>query len=209
MDYDGDMDQELAVSLGSPMREIAILDLNDNGEWQIIQSIKPNGMRSGIGAVYVAAVDWSRDGYDEVVVVSPEGDVLRTQPFYNAGGEFVMGDGQEIPIPGLDGLIPTGISTTDWDRDGATDILLPFYNGDVISLSLFDDFLSVEKLPLEGGPLSGMRISDFNQDAYDDILLVSGDMNILTLAYGSIDGLAEPVEYFAPVSYTHLRAHET
>jgi len=197
MDYDGDMDQELAVSLGSPMREIAILDLNAAGEWQIIQTIKPNGMRSGIGAVYVAAVDWSRDGYDEVVVVSPEGDVLRTQPFYNAGGELVMGDGQETPIPGLDGLIPTGISTTDWDRDGAMDILLPFYNGDVISLSLFDDFLSVEKLPLEGGPLSGMRVSDFNQDAYDDILLVSGDMNILTLAYGSTERLAEPVEYFA------------
>ena len=31
MDYDGDMDQELAVSLGSPLREIVILDLNDAG----------------------------------------------------------------------------------------------------------------------------------------------------------------------------------
>ena len=28
MDYDGDMDQEVAVSLGSPLREIVILDLN-------------------------------------------------------------------------------------------------------------------------------------------------------------------------------------
>ena len=196
LDYDGDMEQELAVSLGSPMREIVILDLNDDGEWQIAQTIKPNGMRSGIGAIYVTSADWNGDGYDEVVVVSPEGDVLRAQPFYNAGAELVMGEGQEIPIPGLDGLIPTGISTVDWDRDGVTDILLPFFNGDVISLSLFEDFLSVEKLPIEGGPLSDFRVSDFNQDAYDDLLLVSGDMNMLTLAYGGADGLVEPAEYF-------------
>jgi len=196
MDYDGDMDQELVVSLGSPLREIVILDLNDNNEWIIKQTVKPNGMRSGISALYVSAVDWNRDGYDEIIVLSPEGDILRTQPFYNIGSELVMGDGQETPIPGLDGLIPTAISTTDWDKDGTADVLLPFYNGDIITLTMSDDYLSVEKLPIEGGPLSGMRISDFNQDSYDDLLLVSGDMNILTLAHGSIDGLGESVEYF-------------
>jgi len=196
MDYDGDMDQELAVSLGSPLREIVILDLNDDGEWAVVQTIKPNGIRSGIGAIYVTAVDWNRDGYDEIIVLSPEGDILRSQPFYNVGAELVMGKGQDTPIPGLDGLIPTAISTTDWDKDGITDVLLPFYNGDMVSLTLSDDYLSIEKLPIDGGPLSGMRVADFNQDTYDDLLLVSGDMNILTLAYGSEDGLIEPAEYF-------------
>ncbi|SVD48711.1 uncharacterized protein METZ01_LOCUS401565, partial [marine metagenome] len=95
LDYDGDMDQELAVSLGSPLREIVILDLNDEGEWVIIQTVKPNGMRSGVGAIYVTAVDWNRDGFDEIIVLSPEGDVLRTQPFYNVGSELVVGDGQD------------------------------------------------------------------------------------------------------------------
>ncbi len=196
MDFDGDMDQELAVSLGSPLREIVILDLNDDGEWVVIQTVKPDGMRSGIGAIYVSAVDWNRDGYDEIIVISPEGDILRTQPFYNIGSELVMGDGQETPIPGLDGLIPTAISVSDWDKDGTSDVLLPFYNGDIVSLTLADDYLSVEKLPVEGGPLSGMQVTDFNQDTYDDLLLVSGDMNILTLAYGSAKGLVEPAEYF-------------
>lgn len=196
LDYDGDMDQELAVSLGSPLREIVILDLNDEGEWVIIQTVKPNGMRSGIGAIYVTAVDWNRDGFDEIIVLSPEGDVLRTQPFYNVGSELVMGDGQDTPIPGLDGLIPTAISITDWDKDGITDVLIPFYNGDIVSMALTDDYLSIEKLPIDGGPLSEMRVGDFNQDSYDDILLVSGDMNILTLASGSDDGLVEPYEYF-------------
>ena len=63
-------------------------------------------------------------------------------------------------------------------------------------MTLTGDYLSIEKLPIDGGPLSGMRVADFNQDSYDDILLISGDMNILTLASGSDDGLVEPYEYF-------------
>ena len=196
MDYDGDMDQELAVSLGSPLREIVILDLNENGAWRVVQTLKLNGMRSGIGAIYVASTDWNRDGFDEIIAFSPEGDVLRTQSFYNTGNELTMASGQETPVPGLDGLIPTGISSSDWDKDGTVDVLLPFNNGEIISLSLYEDFLSVEKLPIDGGPLSGLQIADFNQDSYDDLLLVSGDLNVLTLTYGSIDGFLETSEYF-------------
>ena len=196
MDYDGDMDQELAVSLGSPLREIVILDLNEDGEWVVVQTVKPSGMRSGIGAIYVTAVDWNRDGFDEIVVLSPEGSILRSQPFYNLGSELVMGEGQNTPIPGLDGLIPTAVSLTDWDKDGYVDILIPFYNGDIVSMTLTEDYLSIEKLPIEGGPLSEMRVADFNQDSFDDMLLVSGDMNILTLVSGGIDGIVEPFEYF-------------
>ena len=197
MDYDGDMDQELAVSLGSPLREIVILDLNDAGEWYVLQSVKPSGMSSGVGAIFVTAVDWNHDGYDEIITFSPEGNILRAQPFYNPGAELIAGDNQDTPIPGLDGLIPNAISTTDWDKDGLIDVLLPFYNGDIFALALTDDFLSVEKLIIEGGPLSSMRVADFNQDAYDDLLLVSGDLNLLTLAHGSADGLIESEEYFA------------
>ena len=196
MDYDGDMDQELAVSLGSPLREIVILDLNENGAWRVVQTLKLNGMRSGIGAIYVASTDWDHDGFDEIIAFSPEGDVLRTQSFYNTGNKLTMASGQETPVPGLDGLIPTGISSSDWDKDGTVDVLLPFNNGEIISLSLYEDFLSVEKLPIDGGPLSGLQIADFNQDSYDDLLLVSGDLNVLTLTYGSIEGFLETSEYF-------------
>ena len=154
-------------------------------------------MSSGVGAIFVTAVDWNHDGYDEIITFSPEGNILRAQPFYNPGAELIAGDNQDTPIPGLDGLIPNAISTTDWDKDGLIDVLLPFYNGDIFALALTDDFLSVEKLIIEGGPLSSMRVADFNQDAYDDLLLVSGDLNLLTLAHGSIDGLIESEEYFA------------
>jgi len=197
IDYDGDMDQELAVSLGSPLREIVILDLNRDGDWAVVQTLKPNGMRSGIGAIYVSAVDWNQDGYDEIIVISPEGDILRTQPFYNVGAELVVGDGHETLIPGLDGLIPSAISVNDWDNDNTMDVMVPFYNGDIIALTLSEDYLLIEKLPLDVGPLSGMHMTDFNQDSFDDLLLVSGDMNILTLAHGSVDGILEPAEYFS------------
>ena len=197
IDYDGDMDQEVAVSLGSPLREIVILDLNKDNEWRIVQTLKPNGMKSGISAVYVSAVDWNRDGFDDLVIVSAEGDILRTQPFYNIDSELIIGKGQETPIPGLDGLMPTKISVIDWNKDGRLDSVLPFYNGDLISLTLYGDYIDVEMLPIDGGPLSDVSIADFNQDSYNDILLVSGDMNILSLAYGSPDGIVKSEDYFS------------
>ena len=46
-------------------------------------NLKPNGMSSGIGALYVASIDWNRDGFEEIAILSPEGELLRVQPFYN------------------------------------------------------------------------------------------------------------------------------
>ncbi len=197
MDFDGDMDQEVVLSLGSPLREFAVLDIDEEGDWRILQELKPKGMQSGIGFVYVAVTDWDRDGYDDIIGFSTEGDILRTQPYYNIGGELKPGPDMETPIPGLDGLIPQAITQTDWDADGFRDVLLAFRNGDVVALTLSDELLAIEKLPVEGGPLSDLKTADFNQDGYSDILLVSGDMNILTLSRGAKKGLVEPADYFA------------
>ena len=70
MDYDGDMDQELAVSVGSPLRQVIVLDLDTDGEWKELETLKPNGMRSGVGTISVTAVDWNRDGYDDLLTSS-------------------------------------------------------------------------------------------------------------------------------------------
>ena len=196
MDYDGDMDQELAVSVGSPLRQVIILDIDSSGEWVEIETLKPNGMRSGVGAISVTAVDWNKDGFDDLITSSVEGSVLKTQPFYNAGGELLSGKGEEINFPGLDGLIPISISVLDWNKDGATDVMLPFYNGDMISMTLYGDMIDIQKMPIDGGPLSNVRVSDFNQDSYSDLLLVSGDMNVLSMVYGNIDGMSGPSEFF-------------
>jgi len=196
MDYDGDMDQELAVSVGSPLRQVIVLDLDTDGEWIEVETLKPNGMRSGVGTISVTAIDWNKDGYDDLITSSVEGSVLKTQPFYNTGNELVSGKGQEVSFSGLDGLIPISITTLDWNKDGSTDVILPFYNGDMIAMTLFGDRVDISKLPIDAGPISEIRISDFNQDSYSDILLVSGDMNVLSIVYGTIDGVSGPSEYF-------------
>ena len=196
MDYDGDMDQELAVSLGSPLRQIIILGVDDTGDWVEIETLKPNGMRSGAGSISVTAVDWNKDGYDDLITSSVEGSVIKTQPFYNTGNELLSGKGEQLSFPGLDGLIPISISVLDWNKDGYTDVVLPFQNGDLISMTLYGDLVDIQKMEIDGGPLSNIRIADFNQDSYDDLLLVSGDMNVLSVVYGSIDGMSGPSEYF-------------
>ena len=64
-------------------------------------------------------------------------------------------------------------------------------------MTLYGDFIDIQKMPIEGGPLSDIRVSDFNQDSYNDLLLVSGDMNVLSMVYGGIDGMSGPSEFFS------------
>ena len=196
MDYDGDMDQELAVSVGSPLRQVIILGIDDTGDWVEIETLKPNGMRSGAGSISVTAVDWNKDGFDDLITSSVEGSIIKTQPFYNTGNELLSGKGEQLNLPGLDGLIPISISVLDWNKDGYADVILPFQNGDIVSMTLYGDIVDIQKMGVDGGPLSDIRIADFNQDSYDDLLLVSGDMNVLSVVYGNISGMDGPSEYF-------------
>lgn len=196
VNWDGDADQELAVSLGSPVRGIMVLDVNDSGNFVELRELQPEGMKSGIGFVYVAAVDYDMDGFDDLLAFSPEGSTLRVQPYFNSGGELLMGDLVEQEIAGIDGFLPLGIARTDWDADGFKDVLLPFQSGHVLSLTVSPGIVAIATLPLDGGPVSDMNVMDFNQDSFQDILLVSGEMNILTLFYGTDGGLISPAEYF-------------
>ena len=75
-DKDGDMNQEVAISLGSPLREVIILDINISEEWMLSQTLKPNGMSSGIGALYVASIDWNRDGFEEYNIEHIENSIF-------------------------------------------------------------------------------------------------------------------------------------
>ena len=71
-------------------------------------------------------IDWNNDGYDEIISFSPEGNVLKIQPYYNRNGRLVLGDAKQEIITGINGLIPMSIIISDWDLDGFKDVLLPF-----------------------------------------------------------------------------------
>jgi hypothetical protein len=195
LDMDGDGDQEPILALGSPWRGFVVVDVSDSGELKIVARLRPDGLRSGSGFVYVSAVDWDRDGLDEVVGYSPEGNVLRIQPFFNEEGTFVPGEPVKSTVRGINGLLPMATKALDWDLDGFVDILLPFQSGHLVALTLSPATVAVETIPVDGGPLSDLSVADFNQDGLEDLLLVSGEMNMLSLVYGTVEEELAP-EYF-------------
>ena len=90
IDYDANGDQELIISLGSPFRGFAIINSTKNG-LKVIKKVRPDELLVGSGLLYVGAVDYDRDGFDDVLAISPDGNTLKVQPFYNVGGVFDSG----------------------------------------------------------------------------------------------------------------------
>lgn len=196
-DIDADGDQEIAVSLGTPLRQVKIIDMNPEGALYRMSTITSNAMRTGSGFVYVAAVDHDRDRYDDLILFTREGNTLKAQAFYNAGGTFEPGVVKTRTVDGLNKLLANKIAVCDWDADGFRDVLLPFQSGHILALTLTPENLVIDELPDDGGPLSDMNIADFNQDGLDDILLVSGEMNLMTLITGADQKANRTPDYFS------------
>ncbi|HJM12580.1 MAG TPA: VCBS repeat-containing protein, partial [Candidatus Marinimicrobia bacterium] len=180
LNMDGDDDQELVVSLGSPVRGLAIVDVNEEGQLFITNRLEPETMRFGSGFVYAGAVDWNNDGFDDIISFSPEGNVMKAQPFLNKNGSFIQGEENHITVSGMNGLLNRAVTITDWDADGFLDVIAPFQSGHLIALTLSQAGIDIDNIPNEAGPLSGVQIADFDHDTYTDLLLVSGEMNMMT-----------------------------
>ncbi|MDP6229241.1 MAG: putative Ig domain-containing protein [Candidatus Marinimicrobia bacterium] len=185
LNMDGDDDQELVVSLGSPVRGLAIVDVNEEGQLFITNRLEPETMRFGSGFVYAGAVDWNNDGFDDIISFSPEGNVMKAQPFLNKNGSFIQGEENHITVSGMNGLLNRAVTITDWDADGFLDVIAPFQSGHLIALTLSQAGIDIDNIPNEAGPLSGVQIADFDHDTYTDLLLVSGEMNMMTVSFGA------------------------
>ena len=192
LDQDADGDQEIVLSLGSPFRGFAIVN-SSSGGLSLSKKIRPDQLLVGSGLLYVGVVDYDGDGYDDVVALSPDGNTIKAQPFYNIGGVFDSGHLVRKKIDGIDGILTHSIKLTDWDSDGFFDILASFSSGDIIALTLTPATLVIEEVPITTGPLTQIALEDFNQDGYEDILTLSADINSLTLVSGK-DGGLESVE---------------
>ncbi|MEE8356054.1 MAG: VCBS repeat-containing protein, partial [Anaerolineales bacterium] len=185
LDRDNDDDQELLVSLGSPVRGLAIVDINEDGELEITTRLEPESMRFGSGFVYGGVVDFNHDGYDDIISFSPEGNVMKAQPFINNDGNFLESDAVVKTIPGMNSFITRSVALIDWDNDEFLDVLVPFQSGHLVALTLSDAGLDIDEIENEAGPLSDVRVTDFNQDGFSDLLLVSGEMNMITISFGA------------------------
>ncbi|MCH7613068.1 MAG: VCBS repeat-containing protein, partial [Candidatus Marinimicrobia bacterium] len=196
LDRDNDDDQELLVSLGSPVRGLAIVDINEDGQLEITTRLEPESMRFGSGFVYGGVVDFNHDGYDDIISFSPEGNVMKAQPFINKNGHFVEAEAVAKTIPGMNGFINRSVALTDWDNDGFLDVLVPFQSGHLVALTLSDAGLDIDEIENEAGPLSDFRVADFNQDGFSDLLLVSGEMNMITISFGAETPEEKSESYF-------------
>ena len=196
LDRHNDGDQELLVSLGSPVRGLAIVDVNSDGELEITTRLEPESMRFGSGFVYAGVVDWNRDGYDDIISFSPEGNVMKAQPFMNINGSFQQGTATHTTIAGMNGFINRAVTITDWDSDGFLDVITPFQSGHLIALTLSEAGIDIDNIPNEAGPLSDVQIGDFDHDTYKDLLLVSGEMNMITISFGAATPAEKSENYF-------------
>ena len=188
LDYDADGEEEIVLSLGSPFRGFAVVNASPNG-LSIIKKVRPNQLLVGSGLLYVAVLDYDHDGYDDILTFSPDGNILKAQPFYNIGGVFDSGHLVKKEIKGLKGILQNSLALTDWDSDGFSDILISFNSGDIVALTLTPATLVIENIPIATGPLTQITVADFNQDTYKDILTLSSEINSLTLVSGKDGGV--------------------
>ena len=192
LDYNADGDQEIVLALGSPFRGFAIVDSSPGG-LSLVKKVRPDQLLVGSGLIYVGVVDYDGDGYEDVLALSPDGNTIKAQPFYNIGGVFDSGQLVRKKVDGLNGILPYSIELTDWDSDGFFDVLVSFSSGDIIAFTLTPATLVIDEVPVTVGPLSQVALEDYNQDSYEDILTLSSDINALTLISGK-DGGLEGVE---------------
>ena len=189
IDQDADGNQELVLSLGSPFRGFAIVDATESG-LSITKKVHSNEFLIGSGLMYVGVVDYDGDGYEDVIAISPDGNTIKAQAFYNIGGVFDSGHLVKKSFEGLSGILHHSFELTDWDADGFFDVLVSFNSGDVIAFTLTPATLVIEDVPVNPGPLTQVALADFNQDTYEDILMLSSDINALTLISGKDGGIA-------------------
>ncbi len=201
LDSDGDGDQEVVASLGAPSRSVAVVDMRTGGDLYIKHQLQPTSFRTGSGFVHVGVVDYDRDTMDDLIVYTREANTIKALAYYNTGGEFEEGTLVQETIEGLDKLLVQKVVETDWDNDGFKDILLPFQSGHIVALTLTPETTVIDTLPVDGGPLSDLNAGDFNQDGLVDLLLVSGEMNLMTLITGT-DSTEFSSEYFSLESDT-------
>ena len=189
LDKNNDGDQELVLSLGSPFRGFAFVDVNSQGQLVMSKKIRPDDLLVGSGLLYAAVLDYDNDGYEDLLAISPEGNVIKAQPFYNIGGVFDSGHLIRKKFDGVNGILPRSFKLTDWDADGFKDVLAPFSSGDIIAFTLTPATLVVDRVPVQPGPLTQIDVADFNQDTFRDLLMLSADINALTLISGKDGGV--------------------
>ena len=200
VDLNGDGKEEVAIALSGPESVITIVDIQENNGQEIFNEVLTfllSDFSTSAGDIHVAGVDFGRDGLSDIIAFSPEKNVLRIQTFFNSNGILNIGPDQMQRIPGMSNILSRSINLTNLNNNEVDNILIPFQSGHVLSLSMNSLGINIEELGIDAGPLSDLKIADFNQDDINDLLLISGQQGVITVSYGAKEGEPPLNEYFS------------
>ena len=96
LDQDGDGDQELVLALGSPFRGFAIINSTPSG-LSIEKKIRPDQLLVGSGLLYIGVVDYDYDGYEDIIALSQDGNILKARSEKNGPLQFCPGRSAWFP----------------------------------------------------------------------------------------------------------------
>ncbi|MAG20765.1 MAG: hypothetical protein CMF77_01160 [Candidatus Marinimicrobia bacterium] len=204
IDTEGDGKEELALGLWGPEATVTVLRLGEtegDRQFQELSSFALPDFSTSSGALHVAGLDYDRDGQSDLFAFSPERNILRIQSFVNRGGQLAPGPSLLHRVPGMSDPIARALLKLDWNNDSFDDLLVPFHSGHVVSLSIIQQKIEVSELGIDAGPLSDLKRADFNHDNLPDLLLVSGQQGVVTLAYGGT-GEGPPLQEFFSIAAT-------
>ncbi|NQU28459.1 MAG: LamG domain-containing protein, partial [Candidatus Marinimicrobia bacterium] len=143
----------LAISFGSPLREILILAIDYNQlPWKFSGQyhLQPELFRNGYGRVYTAA--FNHENRELLAVFSPEGSLLKTVVYdLEPEPHEILSD--VLTINGARFIRAAEIMTTDFNGDGDNELLIPFDNGDLAIVSIVDGELQLNISDLNGHDL--------------------------------------------------------
>ena len=200
LDLQGDGRDEIVVSLHGPEPVISVITLSEIEDVLLLEefwSYPLEEFSSSAGQLFVSSVDYNRDGKSELYAFSPERNILRIQSFLNTDGQLNPGPSLLQRVPGMSELLFRSLLKLDWNNDNLDDLVIPFRSGHVVSLSIVERKIEATELGIDAGPLSDLNTADFNQDGISDLLLVSGQQGVVTLAYGATVGGTPLQEFFS------------
>lgn len=185
IDMDNDLTEEIALSMGSPTREIVLLDiavLDDRHEFEISRTFTSPTVSSGYGEIHLSVLDYNQDGFADLMSVSRELASLKIQIFTNESGDLVEGPSYEMDIgqlsPEFTGLVTPAVTTVDIDQDGLDEVFLPLKTGSAIAINTQPGQIDVSPVEMEVASLFALPREGVEDEVINEILLERAESGI-------------------------------